>query len=34
VREWGFHCPRRWVHWRQFTAGPNGETVGKGCGEM
>ena len=33
VREWGFHCPRGWVHWRDFTAGPNGETVGKGCGE-
>lgn len=31
VREWGFHCPRGWVHWRDFTAGANGELVGKGC---
>jgi hypothetical protein len=34
VREWGFHCPAGWVHWRDFTAGDNGETVGRGCGEM
>lgn len=33
LREWGFWCPNGWVHWRDFTAGPNGETVGKGCGE-
>ena len=32
VREWGFHCPHAgWVHWRDFTAGPNGETIGRGC---
>lgn len=31
VREWGFWCPRGWVHWRDFTAGTNGEEVGKGC---
>lgn len=31
VRDWGFHCPQGWVPWRDFTAGPNGETVGKGC---
>ena len=34
VREWGFHCPRGWVHWRDFTAGVNGELVGRGCGEI
>ena len=33
TREWGFHCPKGWVHWRDFTAGPNGELVGAGCGE-
>jgi hypothetical protein len=38
VREWGFWCPgdgggERFVHWRDFTAGENGERVGKGCGE-
>src|SRR3546814_2387634 len=31
VREWGFHCPQGWRHWRDFTAGKNGEIVGKGC---
>jgi hypothetical protein len=34
LREWGFHCPHGWVHWRDFTAGENGEIVGRGCGEM
>jgi hypothetical protein len=34
VREWGFHCPNGFVHWRDFTAGENGELVGRGCGEM
>lgn len=33
IRDWGFHCPRGWVHWREFTSGPRGETIGKGCGE-
>ena len=33
VREWGFHCPNGFVHWRDFTAGENGELVGRGCGE-
>lgn len=32
VRSWGFRCPKGWVPWRIFTMGPNGETVGKGCG--
>ncbi|WP_226998586.1 hypothetical protein [Tardibacter chloracetimidivorans] len=32
IREWGFHCPDAgWRHWRDFTAGANGEVVGKGC---
>lgn len=30
VRHWGFHCPRGWVHWSDFTAN-GGATVGKGC---
>lgn len=35
LREWGFHCAQAgWRHWRDFTAGPNGETIGRGCGEM
>lgn len=34
VREWGFACPKGWVHWRDFTGGENGELVGRGCGEF
>jgi len=33
VREWGFHCPRGWVHWRDFTAPNDTGLVGHGCGE-
>lgn len=34
VREWGFHCPKGWLHWRQFV-NPDAEgEVGRGCGEM
>jgi hypothetical protein len=34
LRSWGFWCPAgRWIHWRSFTAGPKGETVGAGCGD-
>ena len=33
VRSWGFHCPQGWRHWRIFTSGPRGETIGRGCGE-
>lgn len=33
-REWGFHCPNGWVHWKDFTdPGTNGQTIGRGCGE-
>lgn len=34
VREWGFHCPKGWKHWQDFTAfrstGDSGR-VGPGC---
>ncbi len=33
VREWGFHCPKGWVHWRDFTDSRDSGSVGKGCGE-
>lgn len=33
-RDWGFHCPKGWRHWRDFTKGPHGDDVGAGCGEM
>jgi hypothetical protein len=31
VRQWGFYCPNRWVHWREFTASSDKGQVGKGC---
>lgn len=32
VRQWGFHCPRGWVHWRKFTNPEDGgKTIGAGC---
>lgn len=33
VREWGFHCPKGFVHWKSFVAENPGE-IGRGCGEM
>lgn len=37
VREWGFHCPKGWMHWRDFIGVKEGEArgdeVNKGCGE-
>lgn len=32
IREWGFHCPQGWTHWKFFT-NSTGEAVGKGCAE-
>ncbi|MFZ4411301.1 MAG: hypothetical protein ACOYOH_28435 [Paracraurococcus sp.] len=36
VRDWGFWCEEgereRFVPWQDFTAGPDGALVGKGCG--
>ena len=34
IREWGFHCPKGWVHWKLFTNPKNKGEVGVGCGEM
>jgi hypothetical protein len=31
-REWGFHCPKGWVHWQQFTD-KSGQLTGAGCAE-
>lgn len=34
VRDWGFHCPAGWRHWRDFTRPANGVdsgAVGAGC---
>jgi hypothetical protein len=31
VRDWGFHCPKRWVPWREFVDDRDAGKVGKGC---
>jgi len=33
IRDWGFHCPKGWVHWKDFVAENPGE-IGRGCGEV
>jgi hypothetical protein len=33
VREWGFHCPGRWVPWKEFVDQRDAGSIGKGCGE-
>jgi len=33
VREWVFHCPKGWVHWRDFTDARDKGSIGRGCGE-
>lgn len=30
-REWGFWCPRGFVHWKKFVAQDDEGNVGKGC---
>lgn len=32
IREWGFLCPKGWVHWREFTD-ETGLKTGAGCGD-
>ena len=34
IREWGFHCPQGWRHWRDYTKPGSYGQVGRGCGEM
>ena len=31
VRVWGFHCPKGWVPWQQFTMPGKPGQIGKGC---
>jgi hypothetical protein len=31
IRQWGFHCPKGWVHWEKFTAPGDSSLIGKGC---
>lgn len=30
-REWGFHCPGGWRHWKEFTSPNDSSKVGRGC---
>lgn len=36
IRDWGFHCPKGWVSWQDFTGGYHSgrSDKGAGCGEM
>lgn len=31
IREWGFHCPQGWRHWKEFTSEVDSGNIGKGC---
>lgn len=31
VREWGFHCPNGWRHWKQFVDDRDHGRIGRGC---
>jgi len=31
VRQWGFHCPNGWVHWKKFVDERDSGAIGKGC---
>lgn len=31
IRQWGFQCGDRWVHWKLFTASEDPGAIGKGC---
>lgn len=30
-REWGFHCPKGWVHWKEFVDTRDKGRIGRGC---
>lgn len=31
IREWGFHCPQGWRHWKEFVDSRDKGQIGKGC---
>lgn len=31
IREWGFHCPNGWRHWREFVEETDHGNIGRGC---
>lgn len=33
IREWGFHCPKGWVLWKDFVDETSTGNIGRGCGE-
>lgn len=34
VRSWGFHCPKGFVHWKDFVDDRDAGKTGRGCGEQ
>lgn len=32
-REWGFHCPKGWKHWKDYVDLRDSGKIGPGCGE-
>ena len=31
IRQWGFHCPKGWRHWKEFVSDRDYGKIGKGC---
>lgn len=31
IREWGFHCPKGWRHWKKFVSERDAGQIGLGC---
>lgn len=31
IREWGFHCPQGWRHWKEFVDERDTGKIGRGC---
>jgi hypothetical protein len=31
IREWGFHCPQGWRHWKVFVSERDSGSIGRGC---
>jgi len=31
IREWGFHCPKGWTHWKIFCDETDHGNIGRGC---
>lgn len=31
MRQWGFHCPNGWVHWKKFVDERDSGAIGRGC---